>query len=347
MKTKQRKLDHIRICLEEDVESRVGSGFEDITLIHRALPEIDFSKIDTNVEFLGKKLKYPIVIAAMTGGHEEAYEINKNLAIAAQKLGIAIGVGSQRAAIEDEKLAYTYSVVREQAPDAFVIANLGVVQFCKGYGVKEAEKAIEMVEADALALHLNALQEAVQKEGDLNFEGCLKAIEKLSSELSVPVIVKETGAGIAREEAKKIAEAGASAIDVGGLGGTSFSAVESYRQGNHAETFWDWGIPTAISVMECSSLSIPIIATGGIRSGIDCAKAIALGASLCGIALPLLKPATKSAKAVEEKLIQIVGELKTAMFLTGSADLNALKKAELVITGKTREWIQQREKAWK
>lgn len=344
MSTKQRKLDHIKICLEREVESRVSSGFEDVILVHRALPELNFKKIKTETNFLGKKLDYPIVIAAMTGGHEKSYEINKNLAIAAQKLRIAIGVGSQRAAIEDESLVYTYRVVREEAPDAFVIANLGIVQFCKGYGIKEAEKAIDMIEADAIALHLNALQEAVQKEGDLNFEGCLRVIERLSSEISVPVIVKETGAGIAREEAEKIASAGASAIDVGGLGGTSFAAVESYRDGNHAKTFWDWGIPTAISVVECSSLSIPVIATGGLRNGVDCAKAIALGASLCGFALPLLKPATQSYREVEKKLRGIVEELKIAMFLTGSRDLEALKKADLVITGKTAEWLKQRVK---
>jgi len=346
LSTESRKFDHIRICLEKEVESKVKSGFEDIRLVHRALPQVDLNDIQLEVDFLGKKLSSPLVIAAMTGGHEKALRINKNLARAAEEQGIAIGVGSQRAAIEDKRLEYTYRVVREEAPSAFIIANLGVVQFCKGYTIKEAERAVEMIEADAIALHLNPLQEAVQQEGDLNFTYCLEVIEELSSKLSVPVIVKETGAGIAREEAKLIEKAGASAIDIGGLGGTSFAAVESYRieDGKIAETFWDWGIPTAASLAECASaVSIPLIATGGLRSGVDAAKAIAMGASLAGFALPLLEPAVRSYKDVAAKIEEIKEELKIAMFLTGSRDVEELKKATFVLTGPTKEWLDARE----
>jgi len=345
LSTESRKFDHIRICLKEKVESGVKSSFEDIKLVHRCLPQIDFRDIELEADFLGRKLSSPIVIAAMTGGHEKALKINANLAEAAENFGIAIGVGSQRAAIEDKSFEYTYKVVREKAPNAFVIANLGAVQFCRGYTVKEAKRAVDMIEADAIALHLNPLQEAVQKEGDLNFSCCLETIEELSSELSVPLIVKETGAGIAMEEAMLIEKAGASAIDIGGLGGTSFAAVESYRvkDSNIAKTFWDWGIPTAVSLIECaSSVSIPLIATGGLRSGIDAARAIASGASLTGFALPLLKPAVRSYKDVVIKIEEISNELKIAMFLTGSRNIYELKTAGFVLTGATGEWLNER-----
>lgn len=338
-----RKLDHILISLKKDVASKTKNGFEDVVLVHRALPEIDRDEIDLSATFFGRKISAPILIAGMTGGHEKAEKINENLAIAAQELNIPMGVGSQRAAIENEKLAYTYSVARDAAPDAFLIANLGAVQLSKGYGIKEARKAIDMIGANALAMHLNSLHEAIQPEGETDFKGCIRGIEKLNN-LGVPIIAKETGAGIAREEAVLLEKAGVAGIDVGGLGGTSFSAVEYYRKkAGKGKLFWDWGIPTAISTIECAeSTKLQVIATGGIRNGIEVAKALALGASACGIALPLLSRAVKSSREVLVELQRIIEELKTAMFLVGAVNVAELRNIDVVITGKTKEWLESR-----
>ncbi|WP_457554618.1 type 2 isopentenyl-diphosphate Delta-isomerase [Candidatus Pyrohabitans sp.] len=342
MSTDRRKLDHIRICLSEEVEAG-ASGFEDVVLIHSALPEVDLEKVRLETRFLGRRIAMPVFIAAMTGGHEEARKINENLALAAQELDIPLGVGSQRAAIEDERLADTFSVARKVAPEAYLIANLGAVQFSKGYSVKHAEKAIDMISADAIALHLNPLQEACQKEGDTSFEGAGEAIAELCEALDVPVIVKETGAGIAAEEAALLQEAGVSAIDVGGAGGTSFALVESYRGGELGRRFASWGIPTAVSVVECStSVDVPVFATGGVRSGVDVAKAIALGASACGIALPLLRHAVRDSESVVRALRRVECELRVAAFLTGSRSVEELSRARHVILGRTREWLEAR-----
>lgn len=349
--TQSRKLDHINVCLEKSVEAgRSGFGdicIADMELVHSSLPEMDFQKIDTSCEFLGKKFESPLMIAAMTGGTPEALEINRNLAKAANSFGIGMGVGSQRAAIENPGLEYTYKV-RDVAPGIFLAGNIGIVQFVKGYGMKEARKAVEMIDADALCLHLNALQEVVQPEGDVNWEGCLARMKEISSGIGVPVIAKETGAGISREIAKHLEDAGVSAIDIGGLGGTSWSLVESHRsEGDEgrgiAKNFGEWGIPTVISLVECrEAVKIPLIATGGIRNGIDIAKAISLGADIVGIALPLLKPAAKSGDDVEKRLYQIIKELKIAMFLSGAKNIEGLRKTPLVITGKTKEWLDAR-----
>lgn len=340
-----RKLDHILISLKEDVESDIKNGFEDINLIHRALPEIDKNEIDLTIKFFDKKLNAPLVISGMTGGHEKAKKINKNLAIAAQELGIAMGVGSQRAAIEDKGLEETYSIARDVAPDAFLIGNLGAVQFSKGYGIEEAEKAIKMIDADALAIHLNPLHEVIQPKGDVNFKDCLKEIKELSK-LKVPIIAKETGAGIAREEAMTLEKARVSCIDIGGLGGTSFAAVEYYRSEKKEDAglrFRDWGIPTAISTIEVlGHIKIPVISSGGIRTGIEITKALALGAKACGLALPLLKEASKSSEDVVNRIRQIIEELKISMFLVGTKNVEGLKSADLVIQGKTRNWLEAR-----
>ncbi|MBI5253691.1 MAG: type 2 isopentenyl-diphosphate Delta-isomerase [Euryarchaeota archaeon] len=338
-----RKLDHILISLKKDVASKTKNGFEDVALVHRALPEIDREEIDLSATFFGRRISAPVLIAGMTGGHEKAKKINENLAIAAQELNIPMGVGSQRAGIENEKLAYTYSIAREAAPDAFLIANLGAVQLSKGYGIKEARKAIDMIGANALAVHLNPLHEAIQPEGETDFKGCIRGIEKLSN-IGVPIIAKETGAGIAREEAVLLEKAGVAGIDVGGLGGTSFSAVEYYRKkAGKGKLFWDWGIPTAISTVECAeSTKLQVIATGGIRNGIEVAKALALGASACGIALPLLRRAVKSSREVAAELQRIIEELKTATFLVGAANVAELKNSDVVITGKMKEWLESR-----
>lgn len=340
-----RKLDHIKIALAKNVQSNVKSGFEEVTLVHRALPEINKGDVKLEASFLGRKINAPIIIAGMTGGHEKAEIINKNLALAAQELGIPMGLGSQRAAIEDEDTACTFSVAREAAPEAFLIANLGIAQFCRGYGLEEARKAVDMIRADALAVHLNPLHEAVQSSGDVFFKGCFERMKKLQ-ELGVPIIAKETGAGVCREDAVLLEKAGVAAIDVGGLGGTSFAAIEHYRASQEktlGKAFWDWGIPTAIATAECAKYTkLPIIATGGLRNGIDAAKALALGASCFGIALPLLDKARKGYEEVVRELTRIIDELRTAMFLVGAANIEELKRADVVITGKTREWLELR-----
>ncbi|MEA3254341.1 MAG: type 2 isopentenyl-diphosphate Delta-isomerase [Candidatus Altiarchaeota archaeon] len=324
-----RKLDHLRICIEKEVESG-KTGLEGINLIHAALPEMDFDEIDTEAEFLGKKLRYPILIEGMTGGPSKALKINKDLALIAQEFGIGFGVGSQRMAVEDTKLSDSYKV-RDVAPDILLIANLGAVQLNYGYGIKECVKAVEMIDADALALHLNPLQEVVQPEGDKNFSGLIEKINHIAGELKTPVIVKETGCGISYETAKKL---NVSAIDVSGHGGTSWSLVESYRARGNPETgktFAGWGIPTADSLMDVSRLNVPVIASGGIRSGLDAAKSLALGAACVGIALPVLKAWTLDGKTgVREFLNEFIYELKIAMFLTGSKDITGLR-------GKIRE----------
>ena len=341
-----RKLDHIAICLRDTVESRVSSGFDDITPVHRCLPETSLDEINLATHFFGKTLAAPIVIAGMTGGAEKAKRINENLAVAAQELGVAMGLGSQRAGIEKPGLAHTYSIAREAAPDAFLIGNLGAVQFAADYGIEQANAAVDMIGADALAVHLNPLQEAVQPEGDRDFRGCVEAIKGLK-ELSVPIIGKETGAGVSREDARLLEKAGAAGVDVGGLGGTSFSAVESYREGVDrllAERFWDWGVPTAISTIEAAeNTGLTVISTGGVRSGVDVAKALALGASAGGMALPLLGAAMKSPDAVIEVLNRVIEELKIAMFLMGAGSVSELRQCDLVITGRTREWLKARD----
>ncbi|WP_202319050.1 type 2 isopentenyl-diphosphate Delta-isomerase [Archaeoglobus neptunius] len=344
MMTSKRKMDHIRICLDKEVES-LYSGLEDVMLIHKALPEIDYYKINTEVEFFGKKLSFPFLIASMTGGHPETKSINANLAEAVEEVGVGMGVGSQRAAIEDESLADSFTVVRDKAPTAFIYANIGIPQVLEK-GVEVVEKAVEMIEADAVAIHLNYLQEAVQPEGDVNAENCLKAIEEVCREIDVPVIAKETGAGISREIANMLKDAGVSAIDVGGKGGTTFSGVEVYRVEDDVSKavgfdFWDWGLPTAFSIVDCRGI-LPLIATGGIRSGLDIAKSLALGASLGSAALPFLRPATEGAEKVKAMLEYFRKGLKTAMFLTGCRDTENLKMAKTFITGRLREWIEFR-----
>lgn len=351
-KLKGRKIDHLDICMEENVQARhVTTGFEDITLVHRALPEIDQCKIDLTTRFLKHKFSAPIIVEALTGGVEKATRINAAIAAAVEKLGLGMGVGSQRAAIEDSRLEKTFSVAREKAPNAFLMANLGGAQLARKYGVKEARKAVKMLEADALAVHLNPLQETVQPEGETGYKGLVDKIHEITQALDVPVIVKETGAGISAEDAKKLEAAGVAAIDVAGVGGTSWAAVEYHRakrQGDQfhqalGEAFWDWGIPTVASLIETGqSVHMPIIASGGIRNGIDVAKAIVLGASLTGTASPILDPAFHGAARVEEKLAFIIEELKTAMFLVGADSIQKLAKAPAVVTGKMAEWLNMR-----
>jgi isopentenyl-diphosphate delta-isomerase len=349
--TGKRKDEHIRICLDEKAQARnVTAGFEDIQLLHRALPEADKAKISLQTTFLCKPFAAPIIVGAMTGGTPKATQINASIAEAVEKLGLGMGLGSQRAAIENSELEKTYRVAREKAPHAFLIANVGGVQLVHGYGAKEVQRIVEMIDADAVAVHLNALQEAVQPEGQTNFKGVLGKIAEIAAAIEVPVIVKETGAGISSEDAKALEEAGVKAIDVGGVGGTSFAAVEYYRaspkegtQHYLGEALWDWGIPTAVSLIEVSqTVKLPLIASGGVRSGTDIAKALALGAGLAGTIQPILETAVKGTEATEKKLRCLMEELRNVMFLTGVEKVADLASTPVVITGKTAQWLTAR-----
>jgi isopentenyl-diphosphate delta-isomerase len=350
--TEERKADHIEICLKEDVQAqRATTGFEDVYLVHKALPEIEREKIDLSTTVFGYKFSAPLFVGAMTGGTAEATKINSAIAEAVEELNLGMGIGSQRVAIDNPKVERSFSIVREKAPTAFIVANIGGPQLVSNYSVKEAKKAIEMVQANALAIHLNPLQEAVQPEGDTNYSNLLQRICRVAQELDVPVIVKETGAGIAAEDAAMLEAAGVAGIDVAGVGGTSWSAVEYYRAKARqdvssqrlGETFWDWGIPTAVSLVETvKSVNLPVIASGGIRNGKDAAKALALGASLASATYPFLEPATKSSEDVKKALKYLVEEVRNAMFLVGANSIQKLKKVPVVLTGKTAEWLKLR-----
>lgn len=333
----QRKADHIRINLEEDVSFRaLNTGLDNYYFMHQALPEISLDDVDTTTHFFNKRLQTPLLISSMTGGTAEAKRINRILAEGAQAVGMAMGLGSMRAAVEDENLVYTYKV-RDLAPDILLFANLGAVQLNYGYGLAECQRAVDMIEADALILHFNALQEAVQPEGDGNFFDLLPKIEEISRQLAVPLIAKEVGWGFSERAARQLANAGVAAIDVAGAGGTSWSQVEMYRaptarHARVASAFIDWGIPTADSIRYCRAAapSLPIIASGGIRDGIDVAKCIALEASIVGFAGAFLRAADKGGVAgVIDMAETVTKELKVAMFAAAARDLNALSKTTL------------------
>ena len=330
-----RKSDHIRINLEEDVRSGLSTGLERYRFIHQALPEIDLDDVDLNLQLFGRKLQAPLLISSMTGGTAEAAEINRTLAIAAQETGIAMGLGSQRAAVDHPELAPTFQV-RHQAPDILLFANLGAVQLNYGYGLKECQQAIDMIEADALILHLNALQEAVQPEGDTRFGGLLGKIEAVCKALSVPVIAKEVGWGFSEQTARQLADAGVAAIDVAGAGGTSWTQVEMHRAQNErqarlAAAFIDWGIPTAQSILNIRSTApeMTIFASGGLRNGTDIAKCIALGASLGGMAGPYLKAATQSVDETIATIHEVKREIQVCMFAAGVPNLEVLREVQL------------------
>lgn len=329
-----RKREHIDTVLNEDVSSKgVTSGFEAYYFEHVALPEIDLNTVDTGCTVFGKHLSSPLLLSSMTGGTDIARDINMRLAEAAQSLGIAMGVGSQRAGIEEPAFANTFNV-RPVAPDILLFANLGAVQLNYGYSVDQARQAVEMIDADALFLHLNPLQEAVQSGGDRNWSGLYAKIEELVKTLGTPVVAKEVGNGISGAVARRLADLGVAGIDIAGAGGTSWSEVEAYRQKDPsirrvAHAFAGWGIPTARALIDVRAEvpDLPVLASGGIRSGIDAAKAIRLGATLAGMAAPMLGSATETAKAVSDKMAATAEELRIAMFCTGSKDLTALRSA--------------------
>ncbi|PTD93414.1 type 2 isopentenyl-diphosphate Delta-isomerase [archaeon SCG-AAA382B04] len=348
MTIKNRKLEHIAICKNYDIEKN-ETLLGDIKLLHNAVPEINKNSIDTETTFLDKKIDFPFIIPAITGGHPDLIEINKRLAKAAEEIKIGIGVGSQRAAIENPELEKSLKIVKEKAPNALKIANLGAPQLSKGYGVKEAKKAIEMIDADSLAIHLNFLQEAIQLEGDTEAKDVLGTIKKIKNKIKEPVIVKETGQGITRETAKKLKKTNIDAIDVSGIGGTSWPLVEKIRANNEniqrkkklGDLFSSWGIPTAASIIE-ANIGPQIMASGGIRNGIDIAKSVVLGADCTGAATPLLEPATEDLESLKNKIKLFKEEFRLAMFLTGSKNIKQLKNTQFVLKGRLKNWTTQR-----
>jgi len=332
-KHSQRKADHIRINLEQEVSfPNLTTGFEFFRFMHQALPELDLDAIETGVTIFGKHLQAPLLISSMTGGTEGAERINLRLAEAAEAAGVAMGVGSQRVALESPEQARSFQV-RRVAPSILLFANLGAVQLNKGYTADDCLRAVEMIEADALILHLNPLQEAVQTGGDVHWAGLAKKIEAVCKALPVPVVAKEVGWGISPQTARLLGDVGVAAIDIAGSGGTSWSEVEYHRTEDPllrrlARTFADWGIPTAESLLLVSETlpEMTLFASGGLRTGIDVAKSIALGADLAGMAAPFLKAAAISAEAVLEEIKAIILELRVAMFVSGARDLQALRE---------------------
>lgn len=324
----QRKDDHIKINLEQDVQSMISTGFERIELKHKALPELDFARIDTTLTLFNKQLAAPILISSMTGGTAAGAAFNRTLAMAAEQCGIAMGVGSQRAAIENPELADSFNI-RKYAPNALLFANLGAVQLNYGYGIEECKKAVDMLEADALYLHLNPLQEALQPEGNHNFSDLLPRIERICRDLSVPVLVKEVGWGIDLDTARNLLEAGVAAIDVAGAGGTSWAKVEMHRQPDPLKAsvntaFDNWGIPTARNLLQLRNLEgNPLIfASGGLQNGADLAKALALGAKLGGFARKFLLAARNGELYLINQVEVIKQQFRVAMFACGVGSLS-------------------------
>jgi isopentenyl-diphosphate delta-isomerase len=354
---KQRKAEHVALALKQDVSAPQAASWTDVRLVHQALPEVDLEAIDTSVTFLGRRLTHPLVISSLTGGHTDVATINARLSALAEEYGLAMGVGSQRAALVTPGLAPTYAVVREQAPTAFLLANIGAPQLVAqqrhpAFAAADAQKAVAMIRADALIVHLNYLQEAAQPEGDRRACGVLAALRQLTGEVGVPVMAKETGAGISFEQARALAAAGVAAIDVGGAGGSSMAALETFRAESRGDAqaaaigavFRDWGIPTPIAVVEAraGAPGLPIVATGGVRSGLDAARALALGASLVALGFPFLKAASEGETALRTLLEQLLAELRVAMQLVGAATVEDLRRAPVVVSGETRAWLELR-----
>jgi isopentenyl-diphosphate Delta-isomerase len=333
----QRKNDHLRINLEYDVDSGITTGFERYRFIHKALPDIDLKLVQTNKFFLGRKLNAPILISSMTGGTEKARVLNQQLAAAAEEHGVAIGVGSQRAVVEDPNAARSFSIVRKFAPNTLVFANLGAVQLNYGYNIDTCREIVDLLQADGLYLHLNPLQEALQIEGQTDFSGLLAKIEAVCTTLEVPVLVKEVGWGLDVETARHLVDAGVQVLDIAGAGGTSWSKVEKIRAQDHmlqevADAFDTWGIPTASALVKLrdSFPKLPIIASGGIQNGVDAAKSIALGADLAGAARPFLLAASQSENGASRALAIFIQQMRTTMFVSGCASLLDLRSKQVL-----------------
>lgn len=335
--TGSRKDDHIRIALKEDVTfTTTTTGLEHYRFVHQALPGLNLDAVDPSTTFLEHRLSLPLLISSMTGGTARAGQINEILAEAAQEAGIGMGLGSTRAVLERPEAAWTFQV-RKYAPDILLFANLGAVQLNYGYGLDDCRRLVDLAEANALCLHLNPLQEALQPEGDTRFDGLLRGIEAVCRGLCVPVVVKEVGWGLSRHVARQLIDAGVAALDVAGAGGTSWSQVEYYRQENEAgreiaASFREWGIPTATSlrIVREADAVIPLVASGGLKTGIDIAKCIALGADVASLAGVMLRAAAESREALRERIQILRQQLAIAMFATGSARLSDLRTAELI-----------------
>lgn len=346
---KQRKKDGIEIPLHKDVQAKTTSTYlEYVKLVHNALPEIDYDDIDLSTTFLGHRFSVPLIIDSMTGGTDEATLINGRLGELAQEYGLGMGLGSQRAGLKSEELAATYSVARKNAPDAFLIANIGGAQLAKGLTIDEAKKIVRMIGANALVVHLNPLQELVQPEGEPRYRGVLDRISALVMEMDVPVIVKEVGAGISREVAIRLEMSGVSAINIAGAGGTSWAGVEKLRadmvknktKARLGDVFWDWGIPTAASLVQVRrAVKLPLIASGGLRNGLEVAKCIALGASMTAMAYPFLKAAAKSREDLFKFADSVIAEIKSTMFLLGASDVGSLASSRYILLGPLAEEV--------
>ena len=329
--------------MRNNVQAKSSSTYlEYVRLVHNALPELDIDEIDTSAEFLGHKFSAPIIIDSMTGGTDEATVINGRLGEVAEKYGFGMGLGSQRAGLKSEELASTYSVARKNAPNAFLIANIGGAQLAKGLTVDDARRIVGMIRANALVVHLNPLQELVQPEGEPKYKGVLDKISDLAKTVDVPVIVKEVGAGISHEVAVKLEMAGVAAINVAGLGGTSWAGVEKLRadlskdktKSRLGDLFWDWGIPTASSLIEVRrSVRLPLVASGGLRNGLEVAKCIALGASMAAMAYPFLRAAAESRESAFAFADALMAELRGSMFLVGARNLKSLASSRYILTG--------------
>lgn len=323
-----RKMDHLRICLNEDVDFRKSNGFDQYEFLHQALPEADLLSIDLSTQFLGRGMRMPFFIEALTGGAPGTEKINRNLATAAQKLSIGMGVGSQRAMLIDPKLSYTYKV-RDVAPDIFLLGNIGATQI-NGTDLDQLVGMVGAIGADGLAVHLNPLQEMIQPEGDKDWRNVRKSIENICKKVNFPVIAKESGCGISGRVATQLQRVGVAAIDVAGAGGTSFARVEHYRGAVSAAPFLEWGIATAESLKQCrQAVTLPLVASGGIRSGLDSAKAIAMGASIVGLARKLLKPAMESPNEVIRVIEDLAQEMRMTMVLVGARNIRELQKVNL------------------
>ncbi len=352
---KQRKIEHVSVALGQDISVAQRANWNDMQFVHQALPEVDLDEIDTSVNFLGHTLRYPIFISSLTGGHPDVTSINRNLSRAAEHYGLALGVGSQRAGIVNPGVSSSYAITRQYAPNTFLIANIGAPQLIAqsrhaAFTTEQVERAIDMIGANALAVHMNSLQEATQPEGDRRAVGEAAALKALISKVNIPVIAKETGAGVCREQALLLRSCGVAAIDVGGAGGSSMPAMEAARSEARGDErtrnigllYRDWGIATPVSIVESSPAGLPLIATGGVRNGLDMARALALGATLAGMGFPFLKAASQSYEAVCELLETVVAELKVAMQLSGAATIGQLQQVDIVVTGETRNWLTVR-----
>jgi isopentenyl-diphosphate delta-isomerase len=338
-----RKADHLDLCESEDVGFRSTSTLlEGVTLLHQSLPELCAEEVSTEIELLGRRLRAPVIIAAMTGGHERAASINRSLAMLAQELGLGFGLGSQRAMQRDPEMDWTYRV-RDWAPDILLLGNIGVVQ-ARETRTKDLEALVRDVGADALCVHLNPAMELIQTDGDRDFRGCVGTLERLCRELPFPIVAKETGNGLSPQTIEKLLGTGVHCVDTSGAGGTSWVGVETLRADEERRSIgnrlWDWGIPTAASVHYAARASLTTIATGGLRSGLDIARAISLGAHAAGIARPVLQTLSRAGEdGVRRYLDELVRELRTVMLLTGSGTVEELRHAPRVISAELERWL--------